>query len=210
MDEVTPIIPDFIRRNGIIIAIGIVGLGLVGFGLMQVLTPKDDGVVIEKAQSASSDSTAIVSPASTKKIVIDVEGAVEKPGIYTLASESREQDAITAAGGLSPKADNASIAKEMNMAAKLSDGMKLYVPFVGDTSAGSVQGSQDLMVQGAATGSISVNSANESQLDSLPGVGSVTATKIIQNRPYASLDELVSKKAVSKSTFDKIKDLISL
>src|SRR5262249_27746718 len=148
-----------------------------------------------------------ISPTETNKIVIDVEGAVQKPGIYSLGSQAREEDAITAAGGLSPKADAGAITKGMNMAARLSDGMKLYIPFAGEqpmTSTG------DQSVAGASATSVSVNSATEAQLDSLPGVGPVTAGKIISNRPYTTLDDLVSKKAVTSSVFSKIKDLVTL
>ena len=61
-----------------------------------------------------------------------------------------------------------------------------------------------------ASGLININSASESELDTLTGVGPVTIGKIIDNRPYNTLEELVSKKAVSKSVFEKIKDSISL
>ncbi|CAN5196951.1 hypothetical protein BH09PAT1_BH09PAT1_5680 [soil metagenome] len=208
MDDSTPVIPEFIRNNGVVIAIGAVGLLLIVIGLWSVLKPKDDGVIIEKADSSTQKTESLsISPTPTKKIVIDVEGAVTKPGIYSLASDSREQDAITAAGGLSIKADEAAIAKGMNMAARLSDGMKLYIPFIGEQP---VTSTGDASVAGASTGSISINSASSSQLDSLPGIGAVTAGKIISNRPYNSVEELLSKKAVTKSVFEKIKDLVTL
>jgi competence protein ComEA len=208
MEESGSVIPQFIRHNILLFVIGGVGLLLFAVGLFVVLSPKDDGVVIEKTQSATSDTNAgeKLSPVAMK-IVVDVEGAVVKPGIYSLPSDSREQDAIKAAGGLSPEADNGAIAKAMNMAAKLSDGMKLYLPFEGEQP---VTGMGDASLQGSSTGSISINSGSESQLDSLPGVGPVTAQKIITNRPYSSLDDLVSKKAVTNSVYQKIKDLITL
>ncbi len=204
--ESASVIPEFIRHNVLLVAIGSAGLVLIAIGLFQVFSPKTSDVVIEKAES-SQRVVSDISPTPTKKIVIDVEGAVVRPGIYSLPQESREQDAITAAGGLSEKADNASIAKGMNMAAKLSDGMKLYIPFTGEQP---VTSTGDAAVAGANTGSISINSASSSQLDSLPGVGAVTAGKIIQNRPYNSINDLLTKKAVTKSTFEKIKDLVTL
>ena len=192
-----------------VIVIGSLGLVLVVYGVTQILSPHDDGVVIEKSFGSADDkaSSMSASPTGIKKMVIDVEGAVEKPGIYSLAPDSREQDAITAAGGLNAQADNAAIAKGMNMAARLSDGMKLYVPFVGEQPSTSTG---DAAVAGASIGTISINSASSSQLDSLPGVGTVTVGKIIQNRPYNSVDELLSKKVVTKSTLEKIKDLVTL
>jgi competence protein ComEA len=63
-------------------------------------------------------------------------------------------------------------------------------------------------VQGSSTGSVNINQATEEELDALPGVGPVTAQKIISNRPYQSVDDLVSKKAVGQSVFSKIKDQV--
>lgn len=134
-------------------------------------------------------------------IRIDIEGAVKVPGLYELAGDSRVEDAITAAGGLSGEADTALIAKTINRAQKLVDGGKLYIPTLSSSSPA---------VAGSHTGLISVNSASESELDTLPGVGPVTAQKIIAGRPYNTIEELVTKKAVGQSTFEKIKALISL
>ena len=202
--ESASVIPQFIRDNLLLLVVASMGFVLILIGLFVVLSPRDDGVIIEKADSSAAKS---VTPVVTKKIVVDVEGAVQKPGIYSLPEESREQDAIKAAGGLSPKADQSAVAKAMNMAAKLTDGMKLYIPFVGEQPVTSMG---DTSVQGSSTGSISINSASQSELESLPGVGAVTAGKIIANRPYSSFDDLTSKKAVTNSVFQKIKDLISL
>jgi competence protein ComEA len=202
--ELASVIPQFIRHNLFLFLVASMGVILFFLGLFVVLSPQDEGVIIEKADSSEATN---VSPLPTKEIVVDVEGAVQKPGIYNLPEESREQDAIKAAGGVSSKANFEAIAKGMNMAARLSDGMKLYIPFEDELPTTSTG---DQSVIGASTGSISVNSASESQLESLPGVGAVTAGKIISNRPYSSLEDLTAKKAVSNSVFQKIKDLISL
>jgi competence protein ComEA len=104
----------------------------------------------------------------------------------------------------------------MNMAVKVSDGMKLYFPFVGESGvlgATSLPGSGssgESGKSGKSGGVININSASESQLDSLPGVGAVTAGKIVSSRPYASVEELKSKKIVGASVYDKIKDLVTV
>ena len=71
------------------------------------------------------------------------------------------------------------------------DSTKLYIPFQGEQAS---LNSSSQAVAGASTGSISINNATSSQLDGLPGVGPVTSGKIISNRPYTSLEELLSKK----------------
>lgn len=199
---------EFVQSNLIVILLGVGGLIFLGYGAFQMLAPGTEEIIIEKAQSADA-SVVGNAMATQKEIAVDVEGAVEKPGVYHLSVDARQQDALIAAGGMSKSADRSIVAKTLNMAAKLSDGMKIYIPRLGEslavmTTAGTQQ------VAGLATSSISVNTGSAAELDSLPGIGVVTANKIISNRPYGSLDELTSKKAVSRSVFEKIKDKISL
>src|SRR3989344_3599763 len=113
------------------------------------------------------------------------------------------------AGGFSDKANTEWIAKNLNLAAKLTDAAKIYIPFAGEELATS--GSMDSTSTTGTTGNtglININSANQAQLESLPGVGPVTAAKIISGRPYGSVDELLGKKIVGASVFEKIKEKI--
>jgi competence protein ComEA len=93
---------------------------------------------------------------------------------------------------------------------KVSDGMKAYIPFMGDTShnLGTVVATTGTSSQNGVF--VSVNIASKDKLDSLAGVGSVTAQKIIDNRPYATLEDLVTKKAIGPSLFEKLKNQLSL
>lgn len=134
-------------------------------------------------------------------ITVDIEGAVATPGVYTLPADSRVEDAIIAAGGLESDADEELFAKTMNRAMKLVDGGKIYVPSLSSSPQSP---------QSPLSPLVSVNSASQSELESLPGIGPVTAQKIIANRPYQTLDELVAKKAVGTALFEKIKDQLSL
>lgn len=136
-------------------------------------------------------------------ITVDVEGAVLRPGVYTLPGGARVEDAITAAGGLGSDADEELFAQTFNRAAKITDGAKLYIPKLGvDQTSHTVSDTQN--------GLISVNFATAAQLDVLPDVGPVTAQKIIDNRPYQTLDELVTKKAIGASLYEKLKNNLSL
>lgn len=145
-----------------------------------------------------SDSSLI------KQIKVDVSGAVKVPGVYTLDSSKRIEDAVKIAGGFSQNANKDYIAKSLNLSQKLSDGMKIYIPDTLDTNLPQTNFLQ------ATNSKISINNATQKQLEDLPSVGPVTALKIIQKRPYGNIDELLSKKAVSNSTFGKIKDLIEI
>lgn len=145
------------------------------------------------------------------EIKVDVSGAVSKPAVYVLTSESRVEDAIKAAGGFSENANKTYISKGLNLSQKVTDGYKIYIPFEGEStnvSVGQVSGVKS--AQANVSEKVGVNSASASDLDKLPGIGLVTSQKIIDNRPYSSIDELLSKKVVTKSVFEKVKDLITL
>ncbi len=155
------------------------------------------------------------------ELTIDIEGAVMRPGVYRLPAGSRVEEAIIAAGGFSQNADEEAIARQLNRAAKLSDGAKIWIPRMGsglkDPPAGG-QGQTSLQtgltpigVLGAdVSAQVSVNAASQSELEALSGIGPVTAKKIIDGRPYQTLEELVSKKAISQSLLNKLKDQLTL
>ena len=138
---------------------------------------------------------------------VDVSGAVEKPGVYKLSSNSRIQDALVEAGGLSYEADRDWVAKHTNLAAKLIDGTKVYIPSKEEVNQTRADPNQILSSIVSVQG-ININTASEAELDQLPGIGEVTAQKIINQRPYTEINELLSKKIVNQSTFNKIKEQI--
>ncbi|MFZ2202015.1 MAG: ComEA family DNA-binding protein [Microgenomates group bacterium] len=129
---------------------------------------------------------------------MDVSGAVEQPGVYQLASGARIKDVLVAAGGLTDKADRDFVSTTINLAAKVADGDKIYIP-----TAGSA-------VAGAATGRVNLNKASSGELEGLPGIGSARAGAIIEHRPYASVDDLVTKKIISAGVLNKIRDKIAV
>lgn len=155
---------------------------------------------------SSSEQNVATTPeiSSQSLIIVDVSGGVMGPGVYTLAITSRLQDAIIAAGGLSAEADTSQIAKRLNLASKLVDGQKIYIPQKGDEEAGVL----DTTIPVGATKQININTASLSELDSLPGIGQTTAQKIVSNRPYKVITELQTKKIIGAKVFEGIKDSI--
>jgi competence protein ComEA len=115
------------------------------------------------------------------------------------------------------------ISRVLNRAMKVSDGMKIYIPSLGEDmtshnsklsgNVGETSHNFDPLLRspdGQSQNGVSVNMASKAQLESLPGVGPVTAQKIIDNRPYTRLEDLVSKKAIGTSLFEKLKNNLSL
>lgn len=144
---------------------------------------------------------------SQKIISVDVSGAVNAPGVYQLKDGSRIEDAVGAAGGFAEVANQEYISKYLNMAQKLSDGSKVYVPVTGENSLPSGVGS----VAGTSINTkVNINTATQAELEALPGIGPVTASKIISDRPYQEVEELLNKKVVGNSVFEKIKGSIAV
>lgn len=139
-------------------------------------------------------------------LTVDVEGAVVQPGIYRLPAGSRVEDVLTAAGGLTAEADVFQVSRSVNRAARLSDGAKIYIPAMREETDGNAGESDG----GVLSLGINVNTASASELDTLSGVGPVTAQKIIDGRPYMRLEELVEKKVMSTNLFGKLKDQLTL
>ena len=152
-------------------------------------------------------------PTASALIVVDVEGAVVSPGVHRLPAGSRVGDAIAAAGGYSPQVDIAAASAALNLAETLADGGKVHVPVRGEAAAVSAIPRQPSAVGPGFGGLINVNTATAEQLDTLPGIGPVTAAKIIAAReqmPFATVDDLLSREVVGSSTFEKIRPLITV
>jgi competence protein ComEA len=153
------------------------------------------------------------------QIVVDVAGAVARPGVYHLAIGSRVGDAIAAAGGFGPRVDADAVGASLNLAAQLKDGEQVRVPSRDDSapSAGPGGGPSGGAGSGGGGGSggslVDLNSATEAELDALPGIGPVTAGKIIEARakaPFKAVDDLRTRGLVGQKTFDQIKALVTV
>lgn len=193
-------VQDLVKNNLLTVALASFGLIFLSIGLIQLILPKPAKIDFEKSGEVFGENT------NSETLQIDVSGEVINPGVYALTAESRIQDALVAAGGLSPNADRDYVAQYVNLAQPVNDGMKLYFPKVNEQAP--AQGST--FTTSSIGGKINVNTAAESELDTLPGVGPVTAQKIISGRPYGKIEDLKEKKIVNSSTFEKIKEKISI
>lgn len=132
-------------------------------------------------------------------LVVDVAGAVARPGVLHLPTGSRVVDAIAAAGGALPGADLLAL----NRAAPLRDGERIYVPRAGEVVPLAAAGGGDPRVD--------LNRATAAELEALPGVGPSTAGKIVrarEQRPFARPEELQTRGLVSARVFADLRDLV--
>ena len=145
-----------------------------------------------------------------EKIFVDVSGSVNSPGLYAASNSSRVKNLIDLAGGLSEGADKEFFARNFNLAQVVSDQEKIHIPSMWEVSMGYFVESRSLREDTNEFNKISINDATLEELDTLPGVGKVTGQKIIDNRPYGALQELIDRKVISENLLEKVEDLIEI
>jgi competence protein ComEA len=188
--------PEIFDRFKIPLGLSLIGLILVAGGLISSSYSSKKTVEYPKESIVSN----------AKNISVDVGGAVVNPGVYQFKADSRVQDAINAAGGFSEEANREHISKYINLAQKIADGMKIYIPKEGETQ---IPASGLAVVAGVSSSQqVNVNSATQAELEALPGIGPVTAAKIIGARPFGKIEQLLDDKIVSKATYEKLKSLV--
>jgi len=177
--------------------------------------------LVKEAGFNSSDKIQVLDATtddqnSHQEIIVEIAGEVEKPGVYRLPKNSRVEDLLLVAGGLSVNSDRVWVEKALNRVSILTDGQKIYIPAVGeqfiDQGANfSGSGGNGNVYKGSSlSGLININTASQKLLESLPGIGPVYAQKIIEHRPYSNIEELRTKGVLKDYIFKKIKDKISV
>jgi len=200
---------DSLSRGELAGLVVVVVATLLGAGLWYMRSlPRPVGI------AAPVDAmTPVVSPvsgptgsagASPAAIIVDVAGWVREPGVYEFTPGDRVIDAVDRAGGPRRGADLTTL----NLAAPLTDGTQIVIAKPGSTTSGDPGSSGDGSTAGGTT-LININSAGETELEDLPGVGPVTAAAIIdyrtQNGPFATIDDLIDVTGIGPSTLEQIR-----
>lgn len=200
------------KRDIWLAVFGLLG-GLLAAGLLYLAAGRPRGQPVQLLQ-----------PPTPAPIQVHVAGSVTHPGVYSLPRASRVQEAIQAAGGLLPEADQSAL----NLAAQVKDGDRLEVPALpptpetitiipGETRYSGIPSSaspSSFATQPAQGGKVNINTANLDELDTLPGIGPVTAQKIIDYRqtygPFQTVESIVDVSGIGPATFERLKDLITV
>jgi competence protein ComEA len=189
----------FDRRRGAVA--GAVVLCVLVLAGKLLLRPAAPAVPPPVRVAAATTPRALVAP-----LFVNVVGAVRQPGLYRLKEGARVADAVTRAGGPTPKAQIESV----NLAARIADGEQIVVPRRGLGPPVGVAGAAGGT---AATGPVHLNSATLEQLDALPGVGPVTAQKILDYRQkhgsFGSVDELDAISGIGPARLGTLRDLVA-
>ena len=152
-------------------------------------------------------------PVKESEIVVYVAGAVNRPGVVQLAEGARAKDAVDACGGFLPTADTNGV----NLAQKLKDGMQVTVPEKspqGTAAQGAAGGAQAGAAKSLPEGMVNINTADEKELDKLPGVGPAMAKRIVEyrteNGAFQAPEEIKRVKGIGDAKYEKMKDKIAL
>jgi competence protein ComEA len=194
-------------------ALALAGVALVVALLVgRVLLPAGGATGAETAELRVS-SAARGSPAADGRgrasgpgVVVHVVGAVRRPGLYQLPAGSRVADALEQAGGAAPAADVALV----NLAAPLADGQQVVVPSRAAAGSGSSGATGE---SGGGGGPVHLNTASVAELDELPGIGPVTAQKIVDHREkhgaFSSVEDLDAISGVGAAKIEQLRDLVA-
>jgi competence protein ComEA len=189
-----------LSRGELVALVAVVGVTVAGAGFWYVRSlPAPVQVRSGPSEALAPAPTASASPAAV--ILVDVAGWVRRPGVYEFADGTRVIDAIDAGAVLS----------SLNLAAPLVDGTQVLVPKESqsppttETGTGTVSG---------ATGLVNVNSATNTELETLPGIGEVIAQAIVDHRtengPFTSVEQLVDVSGIGDATLETIRELVTV
>lgn len=188
--------PDLSRSQ--VIVYGAIAVALLLVGARAIRSEGGGGAASAAAASTSTGSGGFSISSSGGDVVVDVAGAVRRPGVYRLPAGARVVDAIGRAGG--PAGD--AMLEGINRAARLADGQQVVVPERGPAgAAATATASED--------GPIGLGSATVEQLDTIDGIGPVTAAKIVEFRDQhgglASVDQLDQMSGIGPATMESLR-----
>lgn len=206
------------KQKIILIFLGIVAI--IGIAYYSYVSSKEENLNVSdtnelQVENQSNEIDEEEAENKESKIKVHISGAVKNEGVYELEEDARIIDAIEKAGGTLEIADM----KNVNLASKLEDGMKIYIPKQGEEVTSSNREVEENIALGntskeSAKGKININKASKEELDTLPGIGESTAEKIInyrkEHKSFKSIEELKEVKGIGDAKFEEIKDLVDI
>jgi competence protein ComEA len=190
-------VPSFVLTRGRALTAVAGAIGVVLLAARFLLPPAP-------APAPAASRRGPVAGVARAEVVVHVVGAVRRPGLYRLPRGRRIADAIDRAGGATRRADQAAV----NLAAPLADGQQILVPARASADAGATGGDPGADAS-ASQGPLHLNTATAEQLDGLPGVGPVTAQKILdyrrQHGAFSTIDELDAIPGIGPKRLDELR-----
>jgi len=215
-----------ISRSTLLMGTGVVALVVLAFALAFGVGANgtvviDGGTPLGATGTVGSMVADSAAASADPELVVEIVGAIGRPGVFRLPAGSRVGDLVEAAGGYGSRVDAERASRELNLAAPLHDGDQIRVPSRDDEVAaapavGSIPGpggASSGSGSGGGSGLVDLNQATSAELEALPGIGPVTATKILTSRdeqPFGSVEELRGRGLLGEKTYEKVKDLVTV
>lgn len=209
MKQIWQWLKEHIKLVSLVVLATILGL----WQLWPAPSVNNDDLTVNSSKTAQKSTSKPTKTANSKWLIVDVEGAVNKPGVYRLLATARVYDAIQHAGGLTEQADTSAI----NQAQKLHDQSQVFVPDKNSSStapntAQTTAANSENSVTDTKT--INLNTADVTELQNLPGVGPKKDELIIQYRQekgsFSKIEDLTEVQGIGEKTFAKIKSQLTV
>ncbi len=189
------------------IIIGLIGIIIISI-IIYYMTQKigNDEIIIENIESIEEEEVI------EEKIAIHMTGCVKNPGIIELKEGERIDDAIQLAGGLTEEADLTNV----NLAYKVEDGQKIYIPSIHDIEEKEIiqENQEGILSEENETGKVNINTAKQTELETLPGIGPTIALRIIEyrkeNGEFTDIEELKEIEGIGEAKWEQIKDFVEI
>lgn len=213
-------------RSTLLMGTGVVALVVLAFALAFGVGANgtvviDGGAPLGSTGTAGSTGADPAAASTDPELVVEIVGAIGRPGVFRLPAGSRVGDLVEAAGGYGSRVDAERASRELNLAAPLYDGDQVRVPSRDDEVAAAPAvgskpgpgGASSGSGSGGGSGLVDLNQATSAELEALPGIGPVTAAKILTSRdeqPFGSVEELRGRGLLGEKTYEKVKDLVTV
>jgi competence protein ComEA len=217
---------EAVPRSTLLMGSGVVALVVLAFALAFGVGANGTVVIDGGAPLGSTgiEGATLADPAAasaTPELIVEIVGAIGRPGVFRLPAGSRVGDLVEAAGGYGSRVDAERASRELNLAAPLHDGDQVRVPSRDDEVAAAPAAGSTARPEGASSGSTSgngsglvdLNEATSAELEALPGIGPVTAAKILTSRdeqPFGAVEELRGRGLLGEKTYEKVRDLVTV
>lgn len=198
-----------IKQNKLLLITAAMVMILTVAAVLFYLNGNSQTISIQQADKESAVDDVAAGKGETGNVYVDIGGCVKKPGVYEVSADSRIFEVIEKAGGVTDDADTSTV----NQAETVSDGLKIIIPDKQNTAGNPAVSESSDMSGSSQTNKININTSDSSTLTDLPGIGPVTAEKIVsyreENGYFKTTEDIKNVSGIGEKTYEKLKSKIT-